>query len=121
MRIAVCAFPANESGRLCAWLCAGFAKLNARPEIVTFSKMEEFWPSHSQQPFEAVVVGAGGSAGFLAARRLREADRRCAIAVVDDSEQYAIACLRLHAADFVLRPYGPEEIARCARALAGVR
>ena len=83
-------------------------------------------PRERQEDYFLAVLAAGLeavsvlTAGFLAARRIREQDARCRLVVVDDTPRYAIQCLRIHAADFVLRPLQPEALRRACRRLAGL-
>ena len=69
--------------------------------------------------FGGVLMGVGDTAGFLAARRIREQDRGCRLVIVDDTPRYAIHCLRIHAADFLLRPVEEEQLQRSFRRLVG--
>lgn len=74
--------------------------------------VQAFWDDFQPGRYQGVFLGIGDAAGFLAARRLREQDKRCGIVLIDDTDRYAIQSIRLHAADFVLRPYDRERLAR---------
>ena len=64
---------------------------------------------------QIAYIGFGSSAGFLAARALRERDRACRIILIDDTTQYAIQGLHLHFADFILRPVEFRHVTRSMR------
>lgn len=115
MRIAVCGCPLNEMNQFCSWLRQGMEQAKANPEIVPFCRMEDFWSRMEPGYYQTVILGAGGSEGFLAARRLRAMDRHCSIIMLDDSDRNSIACLRLHTLDYVIRPYDGARIAQCAQ------
>ena len=69
--------------------------------------------------YHGAVIALGDSAGFLAARRLRELDRRCRILMIDDTERYALQCIRIHVVDFLLRPVPDDRLERGLELLLG--
>ena len=62
---------------------------------------------------------AGRYKGFLAARTLRQVDKRCAIVLIDDTPQYAVQGVRLHFTDFIVRPVEFRHIVRSMHLILG--
>ena len=69
----------------------------------------------------AAVIGFGSVEGFLCARRIREANPSCAIILIDDTDEYAIRSMRLHVADFLLRPVTAERYRKALDRIMGIR
>ena len=120
MRLAICGVSPAETRYLCECVQALCAQAGCRAELCPVDDLAQLWAGFGPGAYQGVLVGVGDTAGFLAARRIRELDARCRLVVVDDTPRYAIQCLRIHAADFVLRPLQPEALRRACRRLAGL-
>ena len=101
-------------------LCARIRR-RADMEPRPFFSREAFFSSLRPGQFGGAVIALGDSAWFLAARRLRETDIRCRILVIDDTDRYALQCVRLHVTDFLVRPVTDERLERSLELLMGRR
>lgn len=104
MRVAVFASSVAESRCLSDWIAEYSQRRKIPVELSATNGQEEFRRQFRPNRFRGVIIAAGGVNGFLEARRVRELDRDCRLVMIDDSERYAIACYRIHAADFLIRP-----------------
>lgn len=104
MRVAVLDSIAAESRALEDWIAEYSRRRTVPVELFLSSGREEFRRRFRPNWFRGVIIAAGGAEGFLEARRARELDRFCRLVMIDDSDRYAIACHRIHAADFLIRP-----------------
>ena len=109
MRLAVLAASQAEADELCARIRNTRA---AQAEPFPFSARDDFFRSLRSGRCRAAVIAPGDSAGFLAARRLRELDGRCPILLIDDTERYALQCVRIHVTCFLVRPVSDEQLRR---------
>lgn len=119
MRLAICGGSQSETRYLCTKLQEYCAQAGCPAEVCPFEGLGELWAAFRPGLFDGVLMGVGDTAGFLAARRIREQDRGCRLVIVDDTPRYAIHCLRIHAADFLLRPVEEEQLQRSFRRLVG--
>ena len=103
MRLAVCTGRTEERDRLCEWL-SQYCRLDSVPASVFCADTPEQLAQQPAGSIQIAFIGFGGNAGFLAARALRERDRRCGIVLIDDTAQYAIQGMHIHLTDFILRP-----------------
>ena len=85
------------------------------------SSMDAFWESFAPGAYPCVVLGQEDTAGFLAARRVRELDRACKILMICDTARYALQSVRLHVTDFILRPVSRPRLERGLDLLLGQR
>lgn len=111
MRLAVCG-GAYENEQIRSWISQYCRACRLPAEIECILSPKELASRAAPGVFQAAFIGFGDSAGFLAARALREADRRCQIVLIDDTDRYAIQSLRIHAANFVVRPLQARHIVR---------
>ena len=92
----------------------------ARPAAVLWSSAPSKHHSSSGS-FYAAFIGFGDSAGFLAARELRDRDRQCRIVLIDDTSRYAIRGHRIHATYFIVRPLEAWHIVHSMELILGRR
>lgn len=114
MKLAVCTAQAEERDRLCEWL-GRYCRLCSLPMTVECIDTPQQLSRQMPGAIQIAYIGFGSSAGFLAARALRERDRACRIILIDDTTQYAIQGLHLHFADFILRPVEFRHVTRSMR------
>ena len=118
MRLAVCGNSQRETEQLCRWLeqVADLYSVQAR-----CTPWRDFHPvvEAPAGTWQAAFIGLGGSKGFLAARTLRQVDKRCAIVLIDDTPQYAVQGVRLHFTDFIVRPVEFRHIVRSLHLIFG--
>ncbi len=110
MRIAVCESVRQEAEQMVHWIEEYCALYQFPVSLQTFPDPQSF--HDRQERFDLVYICFGGSTGFLQASRLRERDKSLPIVLVDDTREYALACVRIHCADFILRPVTFAQIAR---------
>lgn len=120
MRLAICGGSERETCCLCEKMQAYCMQEGCCAEICPIYGLEHLWREFRPGSYHGVVVGVGDTAGFLAARRIREQDGGCRLVVIDDTPRYAIQCLRLHVADFLVRPVEDAQLARSFRRLLGI-
>lgn len=119
MRIAVCEHSRTVAQQLCKWI-GQYCDLYQIPAAVhSFLSPMEF--SSCKERFDVVFMAFGGVTGFAQARQLREADRECGIVLIDDTQEFAVCCVRLHCADFILRPVEFCHVVRSMRLALGGR
>ena len=112
MPLAVLTASRAEADAICARIRCTRPGRSGRAEPVPFSAQEDFFSSLLSGRCRAAVIALGDSSGFLAARRLRELDRNCPILVIDDTERYALQCIRIHVTGFLVRPVSDEQLER---------
>ena len=112
MLLAVLTDSRTEAEALCARIRDTRPGRADRVTPVPFSARDGFFAALVSGDCRAAVVATGDSAGFLAARRLRELDRRCPILVIGDTERYALQCVRIHVTGFLVRPVSDEQLER---------
>ena len=120
MPLAVLAGSRAEADAICARMRNTGVLRGGRAEPLPFSAPEEFFSSFQSGCCRAAVIALGDAAGFLAARRLRELDRDCPILVIDDTERYALQCIRIHVTGFLVRPVSDEQLERSLARLLGL-
>ena len=110
MNIAVCENSTDAVGKMRNWI-EQYCRLYRVPAALEcFCSGDAF--SARGKRFDIVYLCFGGSTGFYQARLLREQDRNCRIILVDDTQEYAVRCVRLHCTDFILRPVEFRHIVR---------
>ena len=119
MRLAICGANPAETGLLCSAVRTYCADAGIPAELCPLNGLAGLWADFRPGAYQGVLLGVGDTAGFLAARQLRERDWACRLVVIDDTERFAIPCLRLHAADFLVRPLRPEQLRRGADRFTG--
>lgn len=102
MKIAVCENSTSSAQRLCAWLEQYCRCYQLEIWLQYFTAPDDF--AACREPFDIVYIGFGGNTGFLQARMLRERDQKCRIILIDDTQEFAVRCVRLHCTDFIVRP-----------------
>lgn len=117
MRIAICGNSSTETRQHQNWIEQYCKLYTLSASFQCFTSPDAFyqWPG----TFDIVYMGFGGNAGFLQARILRERDWHCRIIFIDDTEAFAIRCLRLHCTDFILRPVTFARIVQSMRRATG--
>ena len=110
MRVAVCGCTDLETQALCAWIREHCSARGQCVELWPMKDLEQLWGNFSPGTFCGVFLGTGDTAGFLAARRVREEDRSCQVVLIDDTQRYVMQSYRIHVADFLLRPLTRERV-----------
>lgn len=118
MRIAVCIRSAQERELLSRWI-GQYCQVYGRDcSLFHAADPEELF--REGRRFDVAFLGLGGPEGVLLVRRLREADKRCAIVMIDDTPENAVKGVRLHVSDYIVRPVDFKKVARAMKlALAG--
>ena len=104
MQVAVCCPDTKESDRICRIIEERATALRKHTEAVAFRSEDALWRVFVPGRFCGAVVGYGDVQGFLCARRVHEEDRACRVILLDDTDRYAIRGLRIHLADYLVRP-----------------
>ncbi len=117
MHIAVCDSVRQDAEHMERWIREYCALYQLPVSLRVFHDPEEF--NACQDRFDLSYICFGGSTGFLRARLLRERDKNCRIVLVDDTREFAVASMRIHCTDFILRPVTFSHIVR-SMGLAGV-
>ncbi|MBQ2697499.1 MAG: hypothetical protein IJF59_02390 [Clostridia bacterium] len=113
MLVAVCTRDKAEQESLSKWIRQYCEVYGIACDLFVAAAPEElFQPGHS---FQLVFSGLGGQEGFNLTRRLREADKRCRIVMIDDTAQFAIQGIRLHVSDYIVRPVDFKKLARAMK------
>lgn len=117
MRIAICENSQAAAEKLRGWVaqCCALYQLQAAFQCFLSADAFETWTGS----FDIVFLGFGGSRGFYQARLLRERDRNCRIILLDDTQEYAVRCVRLHCTDFILRPVEFRKVVQSMRLALG--
>ena len=110
MRIAVCESARRDAEQMARWIEEYCALYRVPVSLQTFPDPASF--RDREESFDLVYVCFGGSTGFLQASALRERDRGLPIVLVDDTREYALACVRIHCTDFILKPVTFSQISR---------
>lgn len=110
MNIAVCENSAAAAEQMRIWI-EQYCRLYHVPAVLQCFCSSAAFAVH-KHPFDIVYLCTGGSAGFYQARQLRERDANCKIILVDDTQEFAVASMRLHCTDFILRPVQFRHIVR---------
>lgn len=120
MRLAICGGSQMETRFLCAHVREHCRQEGIPAEICALTGLPQLWEGFCPGRYYGVLLGIGDTTGFLAARRLLETDRGCRLVCIDDTPRYALQYLRIHAADFLLRPLQTEQLHRAIRRLTGL-
>lgn len=112
MRIAVCGISPAETEQLCSLIGGYCSDRGLGAELFPAPSLDVLWERFSPGGWSCVVLGQEDTAGFLAARRLRERDRTCRILLISDTDRYALQSIRLHVTDFILRPVSVSRFSR---------
>lgn len=112
MRLAVCGISRMETEQLCGWIGQYCADRGTGAELCPAESLDELWQDYVPGAYAAAVLGQEDTAGFLAARRLRETDRDCRILLISDTDRFALQGVRLHLTDFILRPVSRPRLER---------
>lgn len=112
MLLAVLAGSRAEADAICERIRDTRPGHSGKAEPVPFTTLDDFVSSLLYGRCRAAVIALGDSAGFLAARRLRELERNCPILMIDDTERYALQCVRIHVTGFLVRPVSDEQLER---------
>ena len=119
MRIAICENSQASADELQLWV-QQYCMLYQIPAVFQcFLSPGAF--SEAKEQFDIVFMGFGGNIGFYQVRLLRERDRLCRIVLVDDTQEYAVRCVRLHCTDFILRPVSFQRVVQSLRLALGGR
>ena len=119
MNIAVCENSRTTAEQLRGWV-QQYCTLYDIPAVLRcFLSPSEF--SNRKECFHIVFMAFGGITGFSQARQLREADQDCRIIMVDDTQEFAVRCVRLHCTDFILRRVEFRHVVRSMRLALGGR
>lgn len=113
MRIAICVKDIREQEALAKWInqyCSVYGR-----SCVLFALTQPEQLFEENRSFQVAFLGMGGQDGFLLARRLRDADKNCSIVIIDDTAEYAVKGVRLHASDFIVRPVDFKKVARAMK------
>ena len=117
MNIAVCENSAAAAERMRGWI-EQYCRLYHIPAVLECFLSAAAFSAHSGR-FDIVYLCTGGNAGFYQARQLRARDPDCRIILVDDTQEYAVRCVRLHCTDFILRPVCFQRIVQSMRLALG--
>lgn len=120
MRLAVLGASSGETRYLCERIQAYSSRAGCRAEVCPVYDLGSFWDGFGPGVYQGVLMGLGDTAGFLAARRIREQDSGCRLVILDDTPRFAIHCLRIHAVDFLVRPFENEQLQRSLGRLFGL-
>ena len=112
MRLAVCGVSRKETEQLCGWISQYCRDRRVGAELCPVDPLDTIWRDFSPGEYTCAVLGQEDTAGFLAARRLREADRNCRILLISDTDRYVLQGIRLHLTDFILRPVSRPRLER---------
>lgn len=113
MRVAVCVRQPQEREALAKWI-GQYCQLYALAcDLVIIADPEEIF--RAEQPFQLAFLGLGGQEGFLLIRRLRDADKRCRIVMIDDTAEFAVRGIRLQLSDSIVRPVDFKKVVRAMR------
>lgn len=113
MRIAVCENSQMAAEQFCGWVRRYCALYRVPAMLRSFLSPDDF--SSQKERYDIVFIAFGGHSGFSQARLLRERDRNCRIILVDDTQEFAVHCVRLHCTDFILRPVEFQHVVRSMR------
>ena len=119
MRIAICENSQASAEQLRSWIEQYCVLYEIPAALHCFLSPGSF--ADATERFDIVFMGFGGSIGFYQARLLRERDRLCRIVLVEDTQEYAVRCVRLHCTDFILRPVAFQRVVQSLRLALGGR
>ena len=112
MPLAVLAGSRTEAEALCVRIRNSRQGRSGVIDPLPFSDREAFFTLFKTGRCRTAVIALSDSAGFLATRRLWELDHHYRILIIDDTDRYALQCIRLHVADFLIRPISDERLER---------
>lgn len=120
MRIAVCIKSDVERTTLVKWIRQYCELYQIVCTIWESNSAESFFELVRSQSIQVAFLGLGGKEGLLMTRRLREMDKYCTIVMIDDTAENAVSGVRLHVADYMLRPVDFKRlVSSMKRVLAG--
>ena len=119
MRVAVCGGCAGEVEQICSWVSQYCQVCGCPVELCPIGTVKQL--RQDTRSFYAAFIGFGDSAGFLAARELRDRGRQCRIVLIDDTSRYVIRGHRIHATYFIVRPLEMWHIVRSMDLIMGRR
>ena len=119
VRILICGANEEETLRLCRQSEAHFAAGGVPAEIVSAFPEDRFRAELVAGSFTGAVIGLENARGFLCARWASAADENCRVALISDTDSYAIPGHHIHLTDFLLRPCGEERFRFTLDRLAG--
>lgn len=115
MRIGICARDDRERTTLVKWIGQYCALYGRVCEITAEAEGESLLGLSGREVPELVFVGLGGQEGLRLARQLRALCHRCAIVLIDDTAEHAVQGVRLHAADYMVRPLDFKKLVRAMK------
>lgn len=104
VKIAVCEQNRAQREQLCSWVWQICRAHNLEPELVAYDSSEALLAAMQLRRFDVLLLSKDGPEGFLAARQLRERDLRVRIVFLTDTSRYAVMGVRLHLADYIVKP-----------------
>ena len=119
VRILICGASAEETLRLCRRSEAHFAAGGIPAEIVSAFPEERFRAEFAAGGYTGAVIGLENARGFLCARWASAADENCRVALICDTDRYAIPGHHIHLTDFLIRPCGEQRFGSMLDRLAG--
>ena len=112
MRIGLCVRSVQERQQMEKWI-GQYCDLYDKPySVVSFFDPEPFIQAHASEAFDLTFIGLGGHDGVMTTRRLRSMCRRCQIVMIDDTAEHAVAGMRMHVADYMVRPIDFKKMVR---------
>lgn len=118
MRIAIYSRSIREGEELGRWIDQFCRTDGVACDVFHLARPEELF--RSDMDFHIAFIAHTGREGFLLARQLRDENRACRIVLVDDTDQFALAGIRLRLSDFIVRPVDLRKITRAMRLAMGV-
>ena len=119
MRIAVCEQNPAQRDQLCSWIWQVCSLYGLEPELAAYGAPQGLLDALRLRRFEIILLSADGPEGFLAVRQLRERDRQAQIIFLTDTNRYMVMGVRLHLADYVVKPLEFQKISRSLK-LCGI-
>jgi len=105
--------------QLSVWLKQYCSLYSIATSYMEFSSADELLTAGRTQRIDVLFVCLRGPEGFNQARRIAEEKRDCRIVMIADTAEYAVKCIRLHFADYIVRPIEFKNFVRAMK-LAGV-
>ena len=119
MRIAICEQNRAQRDQLSSWIWQVSGLYGIEPELATYGAARELLDDLRLRRFDIILLSADGPEGFLAVRQLRERDRQARIVFLTDTNRYMVVGVRLHLADYVVKPLEFQKISRSLK-LCGI-
>lgn len=114
MRIGICDDLSGHRDHLVLLLDEYCAGKGLAAQIDEFESGEELLDAWTPGAYQILFLDVymDGMSGVEAARRIREKDQACAIIFTTTSEEHAMAGYEVRASDYLVKPYGAEELAQ---------